>query len=296
MGQGKDYCRHGLEISWQGPFCEQCRHEGYADVQPPPLKDDALGEALLRRDVGAEMAALGAQVYNEGARAFADKAQRPPVTEALYGDCLKKVYGPEGLPEAQRLADEALARNEAVWQAAERRIVQPPPPKGDALGEALLSRQPECGWSAAPGSWEEHALRKVVIKANRIPYPAGRSNTLPLGSAERKRVPLYSTVLRFFPAALCKLAEICRLGSEKHNPGQTPIHNRDVSKDHADCIVRHLIDLSEDYGHGVGRDENGVPQVGYILWRAAALAQEWLEENEGAPRAPAAMGGKASAE
>jgi hypothetical protein len=56
--------------------------------------------------------------------------------------------------------------------------------------------------------------------------------------------------------------------------------------DHGDCILRHMVDLSEDRGHGVGYDENGVPQAAYIAWRALALAQEWFENNEGAPMAP----------
>lgn len=116
----------------------------------------------------------------------------------------------------------------------------------------------------------------------------GSHTTLPVGSAERKDVPIYSGPFRYFPAALAGIARVCKLGSEKHNPGEPIQHNRALSKDHADCIGRHLLDLSEDYGHGVGRDERGVAQVDYIAWRACALAQEWHEQHDGAPIAPAA--------
>lgn len=113
--------------------------------------------------------------------------------------------------------------------------------------------------------------------------------TLPLDSAERKRVPLYSGPLRLFPAALAEVAKVIQVGNDKHCPGGELQHVRWKSNDHADCIVRHLVDLSEDYGFGVGRDENGVPQVAYIAWRALALCQEWAEQNLGAPLAPAAL-------
>jgi hypothetical protein len=90
--------------------------------------------------------------------------------------------------------------------------------------------------------------------------------------------------LRYFPAALAAVSEVCRIGNEKHNPGEEMHHARGKSNDHADCIVRHLVDLGENGGF----DENGVPQVAYIAWRALALCQEWLEANACAPLAPGA--------
>ena len=112
--------------------------------------------------------------------------------------------------------------------------------------------------------------------------------TLPVDSAARKGIPLCGGLLRYFPAALAAAAVVSKAGNDKHNPGRPLRHLRGVSNDHADCILRHLTDLEEDFGAGVGRDEKGVPQVGYIVWRACALAQEWLELHEGAPAAPAA--------
>ncbi len=113
-------------------------------------------------------------------------------------------------------------------------------------------------------------------------------STLPLSSAERKEVPLFRGLLRYFPAALAWTARISKLGNDKHNPGEEMHHSRGKSSDHADCILRHMMDLDADYGKGKGRDENGVPQVGYVVWRALALAQEWLEATDGAPFAPGA--------
>lgn len=113
-------------------------------------------------------------------------------------------------------------------------------------------------------------------------------NTLPSNSLERKEVPLYAGVLKYFPAALTSVACVSKLGNDKHNPGEPLHHARGKSGDHADCILRHLIDLTEDRGKGVGYDEDGVPQVAYIAWRALALAQEWLETYAEFPTAPGA--------
>lgn len=111
-----------------------------------------------------------------------------------------------------------------------------------------------------------------------------RKFTLPTDSAERKAIPLYTALFRCFPAALAAIAKHCEAGNQKHNPGEEMHHARWKSFDHADCILRHLIDLGENGG----LDPDGVPQVAYIAWRALALAQEWLEKNEGAPLAPGA--------
>lgn len=112
--------------------------------------------------------------------------------------------------------------------------------------------------------------------------------TLPLDSTARKEFPIYSGPLKYFPKAIAEVARVCKIGNDKHNPGEALHHARGKSNDHADCIMRHLIDMSEDFGKGVGKDENGIPQVAYVAWRALALAQEWYEKNGDAPLAPGA--------
>jgi hypothetical protein len=112
--------------------------------------------------------------------------------------------------------------------------------------------------------------------------------TLPQDSAARKDFALYQGLIRYFPAALAAVAKVSKIGNDKHNPGQPMHHARGKSTDQEDCILRHLIDLSEDFGAGIGRDENGVPQVAYIAWRALALAQIWLEKHDERPIAPGA--------
>lgn len=123
-----------------------------------------------------------------------------------------------------------------------------------------------------------------------------KKTTLPLNSQERKNFPLFCGLLQYFPKALAEVAYVSKIGNDKHNPGQALHHDREKSSDHEDCILRHLVDLSEDYGKGVGRDENGVPQVAYIAWRALALAQVWMETHTNTPTAPRARKGAKEAD
>lgn len=106
--------------------------------------------------------------------------------------------------------------------------------------------------------------------------------TLPTDAAARKTIPIATGVMDYFPAALAAVAELSRKGNEKHNPGQ-PLHwSRGKSSDHADCILRHLID------RGSVDPEDGIPHSVKTAWRALALLQEELE----AAGAPLARGAK----
>ena len=99
---------------------------------------------------------------------------------------------------------------------------------------------------------------------------------LPEDSAERKDIPMCTGALDYFPAAIAYLAKISKFGNDKHNPGEPMHHARGKSMDHADCIIRHMVDRGK-------KDENGIRHSGYVFWRAAAQLQEELEREEGAP-------------
>lgn len=109
------------------------------------------------------------------------------------------------------------------------------------------------------------------------------SSALPTDSTERKRWPLYSGLLAYFPAALAQVAHHSFLGNEKHNPGLPLQHARGVSGDHQDCIMRHLVDAME---HPAGSAQR-VEELRALCWRGLALLQE-ESELAGAPAAPAA--------
>lgn len=89
-------------------------------------------------------------------------------------------------------------------------------------------------------------------------------------SEERKNRPMTTGVLDYFPDALAYVAYVSKIGNDKHNPGE-PLHwSKDKSADHADCVMRHLVDRGK-------LDPNGVRHSGNLAWRALALLQIEIE-------------------
>ena len=100
---------------------------------------------------------------------------------------------------------------------------------------------------------------------------------LPTDAKERKKYPVVTGVLDYFPDAIAEIAHISYIGNEQHNPGE-PLHwARGKSTDQEDCMGRHLL------GRGT-RDSDGERHSAKLAWRALALLQLELEA-EGAPMA-----------
>lgn len=102
---------------------------------------------------------------------------------------------------------------------------------------------------------------------------------LPTDSKARKNLPLARGLLYYFPDALAAVAEVSRKGNEKHNPGEEMHWNRDKSADHADCIVRHIVDAGPEWT-AVDHDDATLHAV-KAAWRALAMAQVALERVRG---------------
>ncbi len=133
--------------------------------------------------------------------------------------------------------------------------------------------------------------------------------TLPTDSAARKEYPMADGLLAYFPAALGGGARVSKQGNDKHNPGEPLHHARGKSGDHANCIVRHLVDVLDLHAKIRDADERSnhfcarpgtlsmvdnkayrarlLEEVSCLAWRALALSQEMHEVDE-APVAPAA--------
>lgn len=91
-------------------------------------------------------------------------------------------------------------------------------------------------------------------------------------ATRRKASPIYSGVLAYFPDALLAVANLSLVGNEQHNPGQ-PLHwAKGKSNDHADCLVRHLLDQGT-------LDTDGVSHTTKVAWRALALLQTEIENS-----------------
>lgn len=107
--------------------------------------------------------------------------------------------------------------------------------------------------------------------------------------AERKKYPIATGVLDYFPSALLEVAKVSYVGNQQHNPGQ-PLHwARGKSTDQADTSVRHLMERDSDNelidgGRELTKDVDGTYHMAKACWRMLALFQVMLE-NEGAPMA-----------
>lgn len=95
---------------------------------------------------------------------------------------------------------------------------------------------------------------------------------LPTDWGVRKAIPIATGVLDYFPLAMAEVAKCSKAGNDQHNPGQ-PLHwAKEKSTDHADCIVRHLIDRGTV-------DTDGVRHSAKVAWRALALLQTEMEND-----------------
>ena len=95
---------------------------------------------------------------------------------------------------------------------------------------------------------------------------------LPDGAKERKKIPLYSGLVKYFPDALVAVAEVSFAGNEQHNPGQ-PLHwDRSKSMDQHDTLLRHLLESGDV-------DVDGLRHSAKLAWRALAALQIEIEES-----------------
>lgn len=99
--------------------------------------------------------------------------------------------------------------------------------------------------------------------------------TLPTDPKARKAIPVYSGFIKYFPRAICAVAELSRIGNDQHNPGK-PLHwDRSKSGDEKDALMRHLIDQTIDGDQEA--DTDGVLHATKKAWRAMADLEKILE-------------------
>lgn len=101
-------------------------------------------------------------------------------------------------------------------------------------------------------------------------HKVGETLALSTDAKERKDVPIFSGVLRYFPDAIAYVAKVSKAGNDQHNAGQ-PLHwSREKSSDHHDCAARHLLEAGTV-------DSDGLRHSGKLAWRSLALLQLELE-------------------
>lgn len=134
------------------------------------------------------------------------------------------------------------------------------------------------GWRNSQGACAELAFAQAIglgVLADET-WESGSEPkpVIPTASpADRKARPVARGFLDYFPDAVLAVAHLSYVANEQHNPGQ-PMHwNREKSTDHADCIIRHLIDRGTI-------DTDGQPHSAKVAWRAMAMLQLELEQNK----------------
>jgi len=103
--------------------------------------------------------------------------------------------------------------------------------------------------------------------------PVGKTALLPSAAQDRKALPLYSGLVKYFPRALVAVAELSRIGNDQHNPGQ-PLHwDKSKSTDHLDCLMRHILEIGS-------LDSDKVLHDVKVAWRGLAHLETVLEALE----------------
>mgnify|MGYP005993983085 CR=1 FL=1 len=92
----------------------------------------------------------------------------------------------------------------------------------------------------------------------------------------RKEIPIYSGVIKYFPLAIQELAKVSYAGQQQHNPNKPLAWDRSKSGDELDALMRHLT----DHANGVIKDDDGVRHLAKVAWRALAMLQKELEQSE----------------
>ena len=101
-----------------------------------------------------------------------------------------------------------------------------------------------------------------------------RTTALPTDPVERKKRPIASGVLDYFPDALAEIAYVSLVGNHQHNPGQ-PLHwDRSKSSDELDAMMRH-------YQERGTVDKDGTRHTAKMAWRALAYLQKEIEQERG---------------
>lgn len=90
---------------------------------------------------------------------------------------------------------------------------------------------------------------------------------------ERKKTPVYSGVLNYFPDAILEVAKVSYIGNKQHNPN-LPLHwDRSKSGDELDALTRHLIEAGKI-------DDDGIRHSAKIAWRALSNLQKEIEKDK----------------
>lgn len=121
---------------------------------------------------------------------------------------------------------------------------------------------------------------EVTMLFDRWPPPGGMGASpvppfMSTDSATRKRMPVATGCMAYFPDALMCVAFVSKVGNDKHNPGE-PLHwAKEKSSDEPDAEARHMLDGFRGLPPDPGLELLG-PKISHKAskaWRALADLQ-----------------------
>lgn len=98
-------------------------------------------------------------------------------------------------------------------------------------------------------------------------------SNIPSDGNERKRIPVITGVLDYFPLAIAAVAKVSVAGNKQHNGVELPVRwAREKTQDNLiDHLGRHLLDRGT-------LDTDGVPHTAKLAWCALAVLQLEMEQ------------------
>lgn len=122
-------------------------------------------------------------------------------------------------------------------------------------------------------------LVKEIVKDFSSTFTKRKESEVKTEAEKRKSTPVFSGVVKYFPDALCAVAQCSMAGNEQYNLGKSLHWDRSKSGDELDACMRHLMEAGTV-------DSDGIRHSTKSAWRALANLQKELEQAGLAPLSP----------